>query len=57
MTLLSTAPLFNSLFQTSLVVSTVDRRKQPLVFKGVIYELKSDLLLVEFRRSKVHVDR
>ena len=60
MTSLSTAPLFKycpCLFQTSLVVSTVDRRKQPLVFKGVIYELKSDLLLVEFRRSKVHVDR
>ena len=30
-----------------------DKRKQPLVFKSVIYELRSDLLLVEFRRTKV----
>lgn len=38
--------------ESSLIVSTVDRRKQPLVFKALIYELRSDLLLVEFRRSK-----
>ena len=35
------------------MVTTVDKRKQPLVFKSVIYELRSDLLLVEFRRTKV----
>ena len=35
------------------MISTMDRRKQPLSFKVSIYELKSDLLLVEFRRSKV----
>ena len=40
-------------FQVSLVVSTTDCRKQPLVFKASIYELRSDLLLVEFRRSSV----
>ena len=39
--------------QTSLVVSTVDKRKQTLMFKSVIYELRSNLLLVEFRRTKV----
>ncbi len=42
--------------QVSLVVSTVDCRKQPLVFKASIYELRHDLLLVEFRRSKVSHD-
>ena len=39
--------------QVSLVVTTVDRRKQPLVFKASVYELRQDLLLIEFRRSKV----
>ena len=39
--------------QVSLSVSTVDCRKQPLVFKASVYELRQDLLLVEFRRSKV----
>ncbi|XP_019853937.1 PREDICTED: serine/threonine-protein kinase Chk1-like [Amphimedon queenslandica] len=38
--------------ESSLTVSAVDKRKQSLVFKAVIYELRSDLLLVEFRRSK-----
>lgn len=41
-----------SVDQASLLISTVDRRKQPLSFKVSIYELKADLLLVEFRRSK-----
>eukprot|EP00731_Ephydatia_muelleri_P007105 Em0003g1353a len=41
-----------SMDQASLMISTMDRRKQPLSFKVSIYELKSDLLLVEFRRSK-----
>ena len=36
-----------------MLVSTIDCRKQPLVFKISIYELRHDLLLVEFRRSKV----
>ena len=45
--------IFVSSSQVSLVVSTVDRRKQPLVFKASIYELGQDLLLIEFRRSKV----
>jgi len=35
------------------VVSLTDSRKQQLVFKVAIYELRTDLLLVEFRRSKV----
>lgn len=35
------------------MVTTLDKRKQSLVFKAVIYELRSDILLVEFRRSKV----
>ena len=39
--------------QASLMVSTIDCRKQPLVFKASIYELRQNLLLVEFRRSKV----
>ena len=43
----------NVLMQVSLVVTTTDCRKQPLVFKASIYELRLDLLLVEFRRSKV----
>ena len=43
--------------QTSLVVSTVDKRKQALMFKSVIYELRSNLLLVEFRRTKVCLNR
>ncbi|XP_064398553.1 serine/threonine-protein kinase Chk1-like [Halichondria panicea] len=38
--------------KVSLVVFTVDRRKQPLEFKASIYELRPDLLLIEFRRSK-----
>ena len=41
------------LLQVSMVVLTTDSRKQPLVFKASIYELRTDLLLVEFRRSKV----
>ena len=43
--------------QTALVVSTLDKRKQALVFRAMIYELRSDLLLVEFRRSKVRHDK
>lgn len=37
--------------KVSLVVSTTDKRHQPLVFKASIYGLRSDLLLVDFRRS------
>jgi serine/threonine-protein kinase Chk1 len=37
--------------KVSLVVSTNDSRSQPLVFKASIYGLRSDLLLVDFRRS------
>ena len=40
-------------WQVSLVVSTTDKRSQPLVFKASIYGLRSDLLLVDFRRSSV----
>lgn len=36
-----------------MVVVMTDSRKQPLVFKASVYELNMDLLLVEFRRSKV----
>ena len=39
--------------KVSLVVSTNDSRSQPLVFKASIYGLRSDLLLVDFRRSTV----
>jgi serine/threonine-protein kinase Chk1 len=38
--------------QSCLMVTAVDKRKQMLIFKAIIYELKTDLLLVEFRRSK-----
>ena len=34
-------------------MSTNDSRSQPLVFKASIYGLRSDLLLVDFRRSTV----
>ena len=39
--------------QTSLVVSAVDSRKERVVFKGCVYKLRSNLVVVEFRRSKV----
>ena len=39
--------------QVSLVVMTLDQREQPLVFQTSVYELRQDLLLIEFRRSKL----
>lgn len=41
------------LHQVNLTMSTTDCRKQPLIFRVSIYELRRSLLLVEFRRSKV----
>jgi serine/threonine-protein kinase Chk1 len=38
--------------QINLTVSTEDRRSSPLVFKASLFEMKKDLILVEFRRSK-----
>ena len=39
--------------QVSLSVSTEDVRGQPLVFKAALFQMRDNLLLVEFRRSKV----
>ena len=34
-------------------MSTEDARGQPLVFKAALFQMRDNLLLVEFRRSKV----
>ena len=38
--------------RTALVASSLDKRKQVLVFRAMIYKLHPGLLLVEFRRSR-----
>ena len=49
----SSIPTSSTCPQVNLTVSTEDRRGNLLVFKTSLFEMKPNLILVEFRRSKV----